>query len=52
MVTVYCDRHGADVLLSWDNIVAVSNDVDGIVLDWECSCGQIGRIQSHDAVAA
>jgi hypothetical protein len=52
MFTVYCERHGADVLLSCDNIVAVSNDADGILFDWECACGQIGQMTSHDAVAA
>jgi hypothetical protein len=47
MFTVHCDRHGVDVLLSWDNIVAVSNGPDGVILDWECSCGQTGRMSGH-----
>jgi hypothetical protein len=52
MFRVHCERHGADVLLSWDNIVAVSNSAEAVVLDWECSCGQTGRMTNHDAVAA
>jgi hypothetical protein len=42
MFSVYCPRHGARVLLSVDNILALNNDPDGLTLRWRCSCGQTG----------
>jgi hypothetical protein len=44
MFTVHCARHGTHVLLTWENIVAVVNGRDGIELEWECDCGQPGRL--------
>jgi hypothetical protein len=42
MFSVYCPKHGARVLLSVDNILALINDPDGVRLRWRCSCGQTG----------
>ena len=55
MFTVFCDRHGTEVLLSWDNIVSVANGPDGVEMQWECYCGQHGQFTSarrHAPVAA
>jgi hypothetical protein len=55
MFKVFCDRHGSEVLLSWDNIVSVVNGTDRVEMEWECYYGQHGRFASahrHAPVAA
>ena len=37
-------RH--EVLLGYDNIVSVANGPDGVEMEWECYCGQHGRLVS------
>jgi hypothetical protein len=46
MFKVYCDRHGTEVLLGTENIVSVANGPDGVEMEWECYCGQHGRLGS------
>jgi hypothetical protein len=44
MFTVYCKRHGTNVLLGDDDILSVANDERGIVVSWKCYCGQRGAV--------
>ena len=46
MFNVFCERHGTEVLLTWENIVSVVNGTEGVELEWECYCGQHGRLVS------
>lgn len=42
MFSVECPRHGARVLLSPESIVALVPGVDGIDVQWRCTCGHTG----------
>ena len=52
MFKVFCERHTTEVLLAWDNIVSVANGPDGVEMEWECYCGQHGRLVSAHRHAA
>ena len=55
MFEVFCPRHATEVLLAYDNIVSVVNGPTGVEMEWECYCGQHGRLVSahrHAHVAA
>ena len=43
MFDIYCEGHGARVLLWSDCITGVVNEAGGIVLRWRCPCGQEGN---------
>lgn len=40
--SVACPRHGADVLLGPDAIVAMVATAQGIAVRWRCTCGYTG----------
>ena len=42
MFAVYCNGHGQRVLLSSDDIEAIVNGSDGIVVHWRCDQGHRG----------
>ena len=42
MFAVWCDGHGARVLLSGSSIEAVANGPDGVAVRWRCTCGHEG----------
>ncbi len=42
--SAHCPVHGRRVLLGPDDIVAVSNDPEGVHVDWRCPCGGRGRL--------
>jgi hypothetical protein len=55
MLTAYCPRHGARVILSERHIHSVHNTADGIVLEVECHDGErimlvTGRAASEGSV--
>jgi hypothetical protein len=55
MLTAYCPRHGARVILSERRVRAVHNTPDGIVLEVECHDGEhimlvTGRAASEGSV--
>ena len=52
MFSVHCDRHGAEVLLTADDIETITNGDDGIVVRWRCPCGQRGSFVTGLAHAA
>ena len=42
MFTVYCQRHGARVLLSARCIVGLTRRTDGVEVRWRCTCDEEG----------
>jgi len=46
MFKVFCERHATEVLLGWDSIVSVANGTYAVEMEWECYCGQHGRLVS------
>lgn len=42
MFSVYCPRHGSDVLLTSRRIVGIDRTDDRLTVRWECWCGQRG----------
>jgi len=42
MFAVWCERHGARVLLSSSSILSLGNGPDGPVVRWRCTCGHEG----------
>ena len=42
MFAVWCERHGARVLLSSSSILSVGNGPDGPAVRWQCTCGHEG----------
>ena len=51
MFAVWCDRHGARVLLSGSSIEAVGNGPEGVVVRWRCTCGHEGVWRTGGEVA-
>ena len=54
MFSVYCPRHGSDVLLNESRISGLDNSGDAITLRWTCWCGHAGashtgRARRHTA---
>lgn len=39
MFSVYCERHGAEVLLGVESVTCVENTGDAIVVRLRCYCG-------------
>ena len=52
MLAVHCPRHGCRVLLSQDRLRALLNTPDGIVLELECSDGELIVVVTGRAVCA
>ena len=42
MFSVYCPRHGSDVLLSESRINGLDNSAGDITVRWTCYCGHAG----------
>ena len=42
MFAVWCDKHGARVLLSSSSILSLGNGPQGPAARWRCTCGQEG----------
>ena len=42
MFSVYCPRHGSDVLLSESRINGLDNSPGDITVRWTCYCGHAG----------
>lgn len=42
MLSAHCPRHGRTVLVPTSAIDAIDNTLDGIVVRWHCTCGQLG----------
>jgi hypothetical protein len=49
MFAVWCDRHGARVLLSGSSIESIANGPEGIVVRWRCTCGHQGTWRVGEA---
>ena len=52
MFAVFCDGHGAEVLLSDSSILSIENRPDGVFVQWRCTCGREGtwRTRGEEAV--
>lgn len=44
MFEVFCPEHGTRVLLTIARIEKLHNTPAGIVLEWRCWCGTVGRL--------
>jgi hypothetical protein len=42
MFAVWCEKHGARVLLSSSSILSLGNGPQGAVARWRCTCGHEG----------
>jgi len=42
MFAVWCDKHGARVLLSSSSILSLGNGSKGPAVRWRCTCGHEG----------
>ena len=42
MFAVFCEKHGARVLLSSSSILSLDNGPDGPAVHWRCTCGHEG----------
>ena len=42
MFSVYCSRHGTEVLLGPNDIEAMHRDDNGFSVRWRCTCGNTG----------
>jgi hypothetical protein len=51
MFAVWCEGHGARVLLSGSSIESVGNGPEGIVVRWRCTCGCEGLWKVGEAAA-
>ena len=46
MFSVHCPRHGSRVLLSERRIEGIDAVDDGLVVRWQCRCGERGRFRT------
>lgn len=46
MFSVYCPRHGSEVLLNERKIEALVSSGDGLTVRWVCWCGYRGSHQT------
>ena len=42
MFAVFCEKHGARVLLSSSSILSLGNGPQGPAVRWRCTCGHEG----------
>jgi hypothetical protein len=52
MFAPYCERHGSRVLLPTTAIKALDSTDNGMVVYFECTCGQVGVWRSRQSIAA
>jgi hypothetical protein len=47
MITVYCPRHGSEVLLGHRQILGIEGRGPAMTVRWVCWCGHAGESHPH-----
>jgi hypothetical protein len=46
MFAVHCPHHGGHVLLDDSSILGIVNSTTGILVHWQCTCGELGSTET------